>query len=727
MASSLLGTGFFQPQARPGGVTVATERLAEEIAPFMQDYLERESALATLRSEGLRDEETGELVLDPVTGEPVDPGGYKAFTGQTIADFTPEQLAAQRGLAGLAGFDIVTDPETGERSVTQTGTGLAGTRFADAEALIRGQQEEFTGDVAQRFMSPFQQAVIDIEKREAQQKFEQDVLPKVQAAAIQSGSFGGSRGALLEAEALRGQQQLLGDIQSKGLQAAFSQGQKAFEAQKARERGQAQALIGLSPAETAQRTKELQGLERVGAAQQAQTQTALDEAYKQFLEEQAFPETVLDRMQAAAFGFPTLKQEVRQSPTTFGPSPFQTLATNVGAIGTGVGNLFGQLGGKKAKHGGVVSRRDGGLVPLVRRQRGSIGDDELGEDSVIQRRKQSLGGGRALTPLSPRGAGLTNVQRLQARRRQARAEEDVARQNILEQQQQILDARKARADKAYQAKIDREQARRDPFGIGLNTTALFRMLGQASNVKDPRGPQLAGIGQEAEKIAAERMATDEKLAAEDALRRETLQTAREDAELQTAREEMLAKIAREKEDLATGLTLEELDIKRKKAEAENLAALKDKAKYMSASEFNALKGNIAETMGLSYNDQDGTIMLPNDQPLDTVTGFKLATRLLDALDGFKNKNADDFKRSITRQLKDTAPDIISQYNSLQSVNAKGKLGPAKIKLLVNMSPKDRRKNLEDMIDDDAKKQGIKAGFSTTDIPNILRVIDILSK
>ena len=372
MASSLLGTGFFQPQARPGGVTVATERLAEEIAPFMQDYLERESALATLRSEGLRDEETGELVLDPVTGEPVDPGGYKAFTGQTIADFTPEQLAAQRGLAGIAGFDIVTDPETGERSVTQTGTGLAGTRFADAEALIRGQQEEFTGDVAQRFMSPFQQAVIDIEKREAQQKFEQDVLPKLQSAAIQSGSFGGSRGALLEAEALRGQQQLLGDIQSKGLQAAFSQGQKAFEAQKARERGQAQALIGLSPAETGQRTKELQGLERVGAAQQAQVQTALDEAYKQFLEEQAFPETVLDRMQSAAFGFPALRQEVRQMPTTFGPSPFATLASGVGSVGTGIGNLFGQLGGKKAKHGGVVSRRDGGLVPLVRKQFGNV-------------------------------------------------------------------------------------------------------------------------------------------------------------------------------------------------------------------------------------------------------------------------------------------------------------------------------------------------------------------
>ncbi len=375
MASSFLGTGFFQPQARPGGVTVATERLAEEIAPFMQDYLERESALATLRSEGLRDEVTGELVLDPVTGEPIDPGGYKAFTGPTIADFTGEQLAAQRGLTSLAGFETTVDPVTGERTVTETGPGIAGTRFADAEALIRGQQEEFTADTAEKFMSPFQQAVVDIEKREAQQKFEQDVLPKVQAAAIQSGSFGGSRGALLEAEALRGQQQLLGDIQSKGLQSAYDRARQDFEAQKSRERGQAQALIGLSPAETAQRTRELQGLERVGAAQQAQTQTALDEAYKEFLEEQAFPETVLDRMQSAAFGFPALRQEVRQSPTTFGPSPFATLASGVGAVGTGVGSLFGQLGGSRAgkrKHGGVVSRRDGGLVPLVRKQFGNV-------------------------------------------------------------------------------------------------------------------------------------------------------------------------------------------------------------------------------------------------------------------------------------------------------------------------------------------------------------------
>lgn len=420
--ASTLGTGFFQPQARPGGVTITQQTLADEIAPFMKDYLERESALASLRSEGLRDEE-GELVLDDA-GQPIDPGGYKAYTGQTIAEFTPEQLAAQSGLTSLAGFETTIDPVTGERTIERTGPGLSGTRFQDAEALIRGQGEEFTGDVAERFMSPFQQAVIDIEKREAQQKFEQEVLPKLQAAQIGAGSFGGSRGAILEAEAMRGQQQLLGDIQAKGLQSAYNTGLKAFEQQKARERGEATALMGLSPAQLGQQTRELQGLEKVGAVQQQQTQSALDELYKEFLEEQAFPEQVLDRMQGAAFGFPNLRQEVRQNPTTFGPSPFATLASGVGAVGTGIGNLFGQLGGKKAgnKHGGVVSRREGGLVPLIRRQNGGV-PFELQQNTPGNRFDRALSGIRV-----------------------ARAQQDLDREALRKQQAALVAARKGRLE-----------------------------------------------------------------------------------------------------------------------------------------------------------------------------------------------------------------------------------------------------------------------------------------
>jgi len=532
--ASTLGTGFFQPQARPGGVTITQQSLADEIAPFMKDYLERESALASLRSEGLRDEE-GELVLDDA-GQPIDPGGYKAYTGQTIAEFTPEQLAAQSGLTSLAGFETTIDPVTGERTIERTGPGLSGTRFQDAEALIRGQSEEFTGDVAERFMSPFQQAVIDIEKREAQQKFEQEVLPKLQAAQIGAGSFGGSRGAILEAEAMRGQQQLLGDIQAKGSQSAYNTGLKAFEQQKARERGEATALMGLSPAQLGQQTRELQGLEKVGAVQQQQTQSALDELYKEFLEEQAFPEQVLDRMQGAAFGFPNLRQEVKQSPTTFGPSPFQNLATNVGAIGTGVGNLFGQLGGKTARqHGGVVSRREGGLVPLIRRQ--MSGDTS---PSLVELRSMAAQGQipYPVDPnLNPRPSSLEELFERDLDKRRAKRERQA--QSITDRGQAHLQNRAKRAEAAAQARLDREGKRRDPFGVGFNTTALFRMLSAAGR-GDPEGAQLGAIGEEAQKIAAERMATDEKFASEAALRQEALQTAGEDAEI-AAMERMLAR------------------------------------------------------------------------------------------------------------------------------------------------------------------------------------------
>ena len=526
--ASTLGTGFFQPQARPGGVTVTQQSLADEIAPFMKDYLERESALASLRSEGLRDEE-GELVLDDA-GQPIDPGGYKAYTGQTIAQFTPEQLAAQSGLTSLAGFETTIDPVTGERTIERTGPGLSGTRFQDAEALIRGQGEEFTGDVAERFMSPFQQAVIDIEKREAQQKFEQEVLPKLQAAQIGAGSFGGSRGAILEAEAMRGQQQLLGDIQAKGSQSAYNTGLKAFEQQKARERGEATALMGLSPAQLGQQTRELQGLEKVGAVQQQQTQSALDELYKEFLEEQAFPDQVLDRMQGAVYGFPQLKQEVKQSPTTFGPSPLQNLATNVGAAGTAVGNLYGNLGGKTAKrHGGVVSRREGGLVPLIRRKTsGRIDDDTLPILQSLNPRdlalRQNISQGR-------RNASLEEMYKNLP---EGRAKREAEAKAIAALQQKQLTDRAKRVEAANQsasARLDSPQRRMMEF---------FRTIAQASNVKDPRGPQLAGIGREANVIASERQAEADKIVKEAAARKEGLLIAGEDAEI-AAMERMLAR------------------------------------------------------------------------------------------------------------------------------------------------------------------------------------------
>ena len=93
--------------------------------------------------------------------------GYLPYEGQTIADFTPEQMKAMEGLAGVVG----------------TGKPLQ----EEALALARGQKERFTGDIAQEYMSPYQQAVIDIEKREAAKDFESRIMPQFEKQAISAG------------------------------------------------------------------------------------------------------------------------------------------------------------------------------------------------------------------------------------------------------------------------------------------------------------------------------------------------------------------------------------------------------------------------------------------------------------------------------------------------------------------------------------------------------------
>ena len=107
-------------------------------------------------------------------------------------------------------------------------------KFAEAEQLTRDAAAQITGEQLQEAMSPYQQAVTDIEKRESQKAFEQNVLPKLRAAQVAQGSFGGTRGTLLEAQALADQQQQLADIQAKGSAQAFRDARAALEAERTR-------------------------------------------------------------------------------------------------------------------------------------------------------------------------------------------------------------------------------------------------------------------------------------------------------------------------------------------------------------------------------------------------------------------------------------------------------------------------------------------------------------
>ena len=126
----------------------------------------------------------------------------------------------------------------------------------------------------QQYMSPYQQAVTDIEKREVTRASEMQ-RPTMGAEAARAGAVGGTRSALLEAERQRNLGQQLSDIQTRGSQAAFQQAREGFEADRAARLQQAQFGLGAFQAQESarQRAGEM-GFQAQQAGEQARQRAA---------------------------------------------------------------------------------------------------------------------------------------------------------------------------------------------------------------------------------------------------------------------------------------------------------------------------------------------------------------------------------------------------------------------------------------------------------------------
>ena len=319
------GGGGSAPPPPPANQTVTqTSEFPTELKPFIKDIL---------------GEAKGEFGREKAEG-------YIPFQGPQLAAFTPEQQAAfgigrqQFGAQGLAGTPL----------------GAAGTYYAPAlAATALGTAEIGAGDIGRR-MDPFLQNVVDIAKREARR--DEDIAQQGRAAqAVGAGSFGGSRQAIVEAEANRNLQRQLGDIQAAGLSTSFQNAQRAAEAQRARELAGGRQFAGLGESAFQRARGDITGLAGVGEAQQARSQQALDIARREFEEEKAFPQTALQRYGSIIRGFPLTpsQQTVVSQREPIPPSLAQTL---LGGVGTGVG-LYGAFGGFK-KAGGLVGLLGGG-------------------------------------------------------------------------------------------------------------------------------------------------------------------------------------------------------------------------------------------------------------------------------------------------------------------------------------------------------------------------------
>ena len=352
--SSLFGS---KRSSSPSSTVVQAPTIPKEIAPYMKEVLE-----------GYQDLYKNQLER-----------GYQEYGGQTIAPLTGAQEASLSGLEGLRG---ATQPMY---------------EAAAEKAIGAGQQ--FTPETAQQYMSPYQQAVTDIELREADRRFQGTTMPNLEAQAVNMGAMSGlgSRAGIEMAEAQRGQNQLLADIQTRGQQKSFDAATKQFESERERERMVGQDLSQLAGQGLASQITELGAQKAVGEERQQLGQLGLDEAYRKYLEKEEFPETALTTYSGGVYGNP-MSRTYDQTTNTFDaqPSTGQSLLS-LGLSGLGMYGM-GKNIYNKSKEGGYIEQ---GLPVINRAENGPANDGDLaiGQNigNIFERIQQALTPSEATT------------------------------------------------------------------------------------------------------------------------------------------------------------------------------------------------------------------------------------------------------------------------------------------------------------------------------------------
>jgi hypothetical protein len=293
---------------------VEQNTIPAELRPFITDILEESQAVKDRRMEE----------------------GYVPFEGPRIAEFTPDQQEAFTGVRSLVG--------TGQQYFDPA------TRLTAASALAPTRTEE-----VQQYMSPYIQNVVDIQTREAQRLADID-KQKLASQAVDSGGYGSSREAILQAELQRNLQQQLGDIQAKGTAAAYEDAQRRMAEQRGRELSAGAQFSNLGVTAPGQTMKELQGLEAVGAQQQAQQQQALNIAQQEYEIARTFPERTLQDYSSIVRGFsaPIPASSTLNTQTTTPPPSFMQNASTLAGLGL--------TASKFLAGGGLVGLAPGGLI-----------------------------------------------------------------------------------------------------------------------------------------------------------------------------------------------------------------------------------------------------------------------------------------------------------------------------------------------------------------------------
>ena len=237
---------------------MATETTISRPAPFVED-IGKDLAKQAVAMTGV-----------PVVSTGI--AGISRQPGETVEGFQARQDAArafttrQQNLAGLA------PTVAGQDRLQQEAQKRAEAGLGSFQPFLQQAQlasaASFSPQIAQQFMSPYQQQVIDTSLAEFDRQAAMQEQ-RIRDQAVASGAFGGGREGVLQSEFRTGSDmnraQLEAGLRQQGFQAAQQAAQQNF----ANQMGLASALPGLQRADVST-------LGSLGALNQAQTQAEKD-------------------------------------------------------------------------------------------------------------------------------------------------------------------------------------------------------------------------------------------------------------------------------------------------------------------------------------------------------------------------------------------------------------------------------------------------------------------
>jgi hypothetical protein len=314
-----------------------TTNIPEYAKPFVMNMLN------SAQSQIYNDDMSTFRGYKPYSNDPTNyfagPSGLQQSTyGEAGQMQTPGQFNLATGMGGIAGM----------------GQMNAGRQFA---------QQATDPYAVQQYMSPYMQNVVDTQKSGAIRDFQIGQTAR-QGQQTRQGAFGGSRGAIENAEAQRNLMSQMQGIQATGTQKAFE------DAQRQQQFGANLGLQGLQGAsQTAGMLGQLGGAQQqadlarmgfqnqLGQQQQQYQQGIINQAVQDYATQQQYPMIQLSNMSNLLRGLPM------QAGSTQMYQAAPNALSQLGGLGATALGVYGASGGFRAAQGGEVkSYAEGGEV-----------------------------------------------------------------------------------------------------------------------------------------------------------------------------------------------------------------------------------------------------------------------------------------------------------------------------------------------------------------------------